>query len=56
MNQQQRQVKVDLSKTTPWSCDECGHEVFGAGLLLCGHVNKDFYPPELAEKDEKNEE
>jgi predicted nucleic-acid-binding Zn-ribbon protein len=83
MNQQQKQVKVDLSKTTPWTCDECGNEVFNAGLLLrkvsrflsgdaqdgmapvqtfycvkCGHVNNDFYPPELAitENDEKNEE
>ena len=83
MNQQQTQVKVDLSKTTAWTCDECGHGVFNAGLLLrkvsrflsgdtkdglapvqtfycvkCGHVNNDFYPPELktADKNEKNEE
>jgi hypothetical protein len=81
MNQQQKQVQIDLSKTTPWTCDECGNEVFNAGLLLrkvsrflsgdaqdgmapvqtfycvkCGHVNNDFYPPELAKKDEKNEE
>ena len=36
MNQEQKQlqVKVDLTKTTAWLCDECGHNVFNAGLLL----------------------
>ena len=74
MNQQQKQI--DLTKTTPWLCDSCGHSAFAAGLLLrkvskflsadgreglapvqtfycvkCGHVNDDFYPPELLVKD-----
>ena len=79
MNQQQKQI--DLSKTTPWTCDECGHNVFSAGLLLrkvskflsedgrdglmpvqtfycvkCGHVNNDFYPPEIAIKSNDEQE
>lgn len=73
MINQQQQKEVDLSKTTAWTCEKCGHGVFNAGLLLrkvsrfisgdakdglapvqtfycvkCGHVNKDFYPPEIA--------
>jgi len=81
MNQKQQQV--DLTKTTPWLCENCGHNAFTMGMLLrkvskflstdgreglapvqvfcctkCGHVNRDFYPPELAitESNEKDEE
>ena len=32
MNQKQQQV--DLTKTTPWNCDECGHNAFTMGLFL----------------------
>lgn len=80
INQKQQQKPVDLSKTTAWLCDQCGGEVFNAGLLLrkvsrfisgdakdglapvqtfycvkCGHVNDDFYPPEInkAKTDEQ---
>jgi uncharacterized Zn finger protein len=71
-------MNINLEDTTEITCDECGNEVFNAGLLLrkvsrflsgdaqdgmapvqtfycvkCGHVNNDFYPPELAKKDEQ---
>ena len=33
---QQEQIKlnIDLKKTTPITCDECGHNVFQEGLML----------------------
>ena len=34
MQQQAPKLNISLDKTTPFACDECGHEVFREGVML----------------------
>lgn len=34
MQRQQPGLNISLDKTTPFTCDECGHQVFSEGVLL----------------------